>query len=117
MKTWLLVTVVTACTAAAVRTVTAQTLAQAAAGEALYRQNCRACHGATGVPPQRMVAIYKTLAPLDSAFLAGRSEDSVAAVTRDGTGQMKGYKDKLTPEQIVAITKYVKTLGAPAKTP
>jgi mono/diheme cytochrome c family protein len=64
-----------------------------------------------------MLRIYNTLAPLDSAFLAGRSQDSLVAVLRDGIGQMKGYKEKLTPEQMVAVARYVRSFAAPAKTP
>jgi mono/diheme cytochrome c family protein len=112
----LLVTITLGAVAGA-RTGAAQTPAPAPDGAALYQANCRACHGPSGVPPQRMVAIYKELAPLDSAFLAARSEDSLVAALRDGIGKMKGYKEKLTPEQIAAIAKYVKTLAAPATPP
>lgn len=116
MKTWVPVLAIALCAAGA-RSAASQTPAQEPSGEALYRQHCRACHGPAGVPPQRMVAIYKELAPLDSAFLAGRSDDSLVAALRDGIGQMKGYKEKLTPEQMVAVARYVRTLGAPAKAP
>ena len=91
--------------------------AQAPDGQALYRQYCRTCHGLTGTPPQQMLRIYSTLAPLDSAFLASRSQDSVVAVLRDGMGQMKGYKEKLTPEQLGAVARYVRSFAAPAKAP
>lgn len=91
--------------------------AQAPDGQALYRQQCRTCHGPTGTPPPQMLRIYPTLAPLDSAFLAGRSEDSLVAVLRNGIGQMKGYQEKLTPEQMVAVARYVRSFAAPAKAP
>ena len=117
MRTWLVATAVAFSAALGSRSGAAQTPAPPPDGEALYRENCRACHGPSGVPPQRMVAIYKELAPLDSAFLALRSEDSVVAVLRDGIGKMKGYKDRLTPEQIVAIAKYVATLPSRATPP
>ena len=89
--------------------------AQAPDGEALYRQQCRACHGTTGVPLQRMMTLYKTLRAFDSTFLAGRSEDSVVAVLQHGAGRdMKSYKDKLTPEQMRAVAKYVRTFATAA---
>ena len=91
--------------------------AQTPDGQALYQQYCRTCHGPTGTPSPQMLRIYTTLAPLDSAFLAGRSQDSLVAVLRDGIGQMKGYKEKLTPEQMVAVARYVESFAAPAKTP
>ena len=91
--------------------------AQASApdGQALYRENCRSCHGTAGVPPQRMTTLYKNLRAFDSTFFAHRSEDSVVAVLQHGAGRdMKSYKDKLTPEQIRAVAKYVQTLARPA---
>ena len=91
--------------------------AQTPDGQALYQQHCRTCHGPTGTPSPQMLRIYTTLAPLDSAFLAGRSQDSLVAVLRNGIGQMKGYRDKLTPEQMVAVARYVQNFAAPAKTP
>jgi mono/diheme cytochrome c family protein len=117
MKTWLVATAVAFSAVLGSRSGAAQTPAPPPTGEALYGQNCRACHGTSGVPSQRMLAIYKALAPLDSAFLAGRSEDSLVAVVRNGIGPMKGYKDRLTPEQIVAIAKYVRTLPSRATPP
>lgn len=81
-------------------------------GAALYQQHCRSCHGAQGVPTQRMMTLYPKLKSLaDSAYLASMSPDSIAAVTRDGVGTMKPYKDKLSPEQIAAVARFVKTLA------
>ena len=89
-------------------------LAQAPDGAALYRQNCRSCHGLRGVPPQRMVTIYPALKSLaDSAFLRGRSADSIAAVLRRGIGRdMKSFADRLSPDEIAAVAKFVKTLAS-----
>ena len=92
--------------------------AQTSAGDSLYRQQCRACHGTTGTPPERMRAVYKSLPTLDSAFLAKRSVDSLTAAIRNGVGRdMKPFKDKLTAEQIAAIARYVRTFGTAAKAP
>jgi len=110
--------------AARALTVTAATLAsvlcasvasaQGPDGAALYQQHCRACHGAKGVPPQRMLTIYpglKTLA--DSAFMAKLSTDSIAAVIKHGSGKfMTPFGDKLSAEEIAAVAKFVKTLPA-----
>ena len=89
-------------------------LAQAPDGAALYRQNCRSCHGLKGVPPQRMMAIYPALKSFaDSAYLRGRSADSIAAVMRRGAGRdMKSFADRLSPAEIAAIAKFVKTLAS-----
>jgi len=98
--------------------VAASAAAQAPDGQALYQQNCRACHGSAGVPAQRMAALYKNLKAFDAAFFAKRSEDSVVAVLQHGLGRdMKSYKDKLTPEQMRAIAQYMRTFAPAPKAP
>ena len=81
-------------------------------GAALYRQNCRSCHGGTGVAPARMLALYPSIKNLaDSTFLRARSVDSIAAVIRHGAGRdMKPFADRLSNQEILAIAKFVKTL-------
>jgi mono/diheme cytochrome c family protein len=87
-------------------------VAQAPDGAALYRQNCRSCHGLKGVPPQRMVAIYPGLKAInDSAFLRTRSVDSIVSVLRHGAGRdMKPFAGRLSPEEMAAVAKFVKNL-------
>lgn len=86
--------------------------AQQPDGAALYKQNCRSCHGAQGVPTPRMATLYPKLKSLaDSAYLASLSTDSIVVVTRDGIGDMKPYKDKLSADQIAAVARFVKTLA------
>ena len=91
--------------------------AQAAApdGQALYQANCRTCHGATGTPSERMAGLFPTLKPLsDSAFQASVSADSIVAVLTNGTGKMRSFTGKLTPAEMAAVAKYVRTLKAAA---
>jgi mono/diheme cytochrome c family protein len=89
--------------------------AQAPDGAALYQQHCRSCHGAKGVPSSGMVTMFPGLKALaDSAFLAARSEDSLVGVMQNGAGKMRSFKDKLTPEQMVAIARFIKTLPSAA---
>ncbi|HEY7686914.1 MAG TPA: cytochrome c [Gemmatimonadales bacterium] len=86
--------------------------AQEPDGAALYKQHCRSCHGALGVPSQRMVTLYPKLKSLaDSAYLASLSTDSIAVVTRNGMGDMKAYADKLSASEIAAVARFVKTLA------
>jgi len=89
-------------------------LAQAPDGAALYRQNCRSCHGLKGVPPQRMVSVYPALKSLaDPAYLKAVSVDSIAAVLRHGAGRdMKPFADRLSPAEILAVARFVKTLAS-----
>ena len=85
-------------------------------GAALYRQNCRSCHGARGVPPTRMLSIYPALHSLaDSALQARVTTDSIVGVLRHGKGKdMKPFADRLSPAEMLAIAKFVKTFGSPA---
>jgi high-affinity iron transporter len=94
--------------------------AQAADGAALYKQNCRTCHGATGAPSQRMAGLYPALKSFaDSTTLAGISVDSIVTILKKGQGKdMKSFADKMTPDQMAAIARYVKTLAhGPTSTP
>ncbi len=90
--------------------------AQAPDGQAVYRENCRVCHGPAGRPAARMVTQLPRLPSLaDSTFMRGRSEDSIVAVVRRGAGRdMKGFKDTLSPEEMAAVARYIKGLGAQA---
>jgi mono/diheme cytochrome c family protein len=90
--------------------------AQEPDGAALYKQHCRTCHGAQGVPSARMLTLYPKLQSLaDSAYLATLSVDSVAAVTRSGVGDMKPYAEKLSAAEIEAVARYVMTLATKAE--
>ncbi len=91
--------------------------AQAPDGQAIYREECRNCHGAAGKPTQRALTQYKKIPTLDATFLATRSQDSIVAVLHHGLGKdMKSFKDKLSPEEIAAVARYVReTFGTAAK--
>ena len=82
-------------------------------GAALYRQNCRSCHGARGVAPERMRGIYPTLKSIgDSAYLARTPVDSIVAVLQHGKGKdMRSFADRLSPAEMRAVAEFVKSLG------
>ena len=96
----------------------ANAAAQTPDGQALYRQNCRVCHGTAGKPSQQMVAKYKKIVTLsDTAFLQARSDDSLLAILTNGAGKdMKPWKGKLSREEMAAIVRYLRGL-APPNTP
>ncbi|HEY6060791.1 MAG TPA: cytochrome c [Gemmatimonadales bacterium] len=95
----------------------ANAAAQTPDGQALYRQSCRACHGAMGKPSSQMVAKFKNIPIIsDPAFLQARSDDSLVASISNGGKNMKPFKGKLSREEIVAIVRYFRGL-APPKTP
>ncbi len=86
-------------------------------GAVLYRQHCRSCHGANGVPTARMVAVYPKLKALDSTFLATLPTDSIIAGLRRGYPDMKSYAGKLSDNEMAAVATFVKTLGRASGTP
>lgn len=89
--------------------------AQAPDGQALFQQNCRKCHGATGTPTARMAEMYPELKPFSQ--MTGVSADSVVTLMVNGAGkEMKSFKDKLTADEMKAVAQYVLTLAKP-KTP
>ena len=81
-------------------------------GRKLYLKNCRQCHGATGQPSSETKHKYAKIKALnDSAFLATISDDSIVAVMKHGAGKdMKSFSEKLTPEEMTAVLKDVRTL-------
>jgi len=99
---------------AAVTTGARRVHAQAPDGKALYEENCRKCHGVRGTPPKTMKEKFPKIATFDEEFIAKRSEDSVVKVLMKGVGKaedMKSFKDKLSPEQMAAVAKYVHELA------
>ena len=85
---------------------------QEPAGKAPYEANCRKCHGVRGVPPKTMKAKYAKIATFDAEFFAKRSDDSVVKILMHGKGDdMKSFKDKMTPDEMKAVAKYVRELG------
>jgi mono/diheme cytochrome c family protein len=81
-------------------------------GQALYLKNCRKCHGATGEPSAQTRKKYKDIKSLaDADFMSKVSDDSMVAVMTNGSGKdMKSWKEKLTPTEMAAVAKYVRTL-------
>ena len=86
---------------------------QPADPKTLYDDNCMKCHGVRGLPPKTMKAKFPKIATFDAAFIASRSDDSVVKVlTRGKNEDMVSFKDKLTPEQMMIVAKYVRVLGS-----
>ena len=96
--------------------ITSRAAAQAPDGKALYTEFCKKCHGVLGTPPQTMAKKFEKIAKFDAAFMAKRSEDSVVKVLTKGKSEdMKSFKDKLKPDEMAAVAKYVHELAAKAK--
>ena len=81
--------------------------AQAADGKALYEGKCAMCHGKDGVAK----AVAKGSSNFtDAKWQAATKVEAIETVITDGKGKMKGYKDKMSAEEIKAVAAYVKTI-------
>lgn len=86
--------------------------AQTPDGKTVYLANCKKCHGVRGTPPKSMREQFPKIAMFDAAFCAKHSEDSIVTVLIKGKGEdMKSFKGKLTPAEMVAVAKYVHELA------
>jgi mono/diheme cytochrome c family protein len=115
MKSHLLVASVLIAAGGILSQARAQAPAQAGSPDArtLYQENCKKCHGVLGTPPKTMKAKYEKIATFDAAFIASRSDDSVVKILTKGKGEdMKSFKEKLTPDEMQAVAKYVRELGS-----
>lgn len=81
-------------------------------GKALFDVHCRKCHGATGSPSAAMKKLLPELPVWDASFFAQRSDDQLVQILRNGKGRnMKPFRDVLSPEEVLAVAKYIRTLA------
>ncbi len=86
------------------------------AGQQLFQKNCRFCHGADAKGDGPMAPEGTHPANLtDDRWDRGSSDGEIYAVIRDGAGpkfDMKGYKSKMTEQEIWNIVNYLRSLQA-----
>jgi mono/diheme cytochrome c family protein len=76
-------------------------------GEVTYKARCAVCHGKDGVP--------KSFAKGSPAFNdeAWKNENSLEAIEKvvaEGRNRMPAFRNKLTPEEIKAVSAFLKSL-------
>jgi mono/diheme cytochrome c family protein len=79
-------------------------------GKTIFEQSCKACHGANGVPSPAMVKMMG-VPTFNAALFAKLTDDSVVTVLKKGRGKMKPMADKLTPDQMLIVAKYIRTMA------
>jgi mono/diheme cytochrome c family protein len=79
-------------------------------GAALFKTNCIACHGADGrgTPTGRSLKV----ADFHSPQVQQQSDTQLAGVIGGGRGNMPAFGDRLSKDQIDALVKYIRNLGA-----
>jgi mono/diheme cytochrome c family protein len=76
-------------------------------GEATYKSRCKVCHGEDGVPK----SFAKDSAAFnDEAWKEATSLEAIEKVVSEGRKRMPAFQNKLTPEEIKAVSAYLKTL-------
>jgi mono/diheme cytochrome c family protein len=93
--------------------------AQAPDGKTLFEANCKKSHGVLGTPPKTMQKKFEKIMVMNAEFIAKRSDDSVVKILTKGgsTEDMKSFKDKLTPDEMKAVAKYVRELATKTHAP
>ena len=86
-----------------------------AAGQQLYQKYCKFCHGDAAKGDGKMAPKDTHPSDLtDDKWDRGSSDGEIFAVISEGAGpkfQMKGFKSKLTPEEIWNVVNYVRSLN------
>jgi mono/diheme cytochrome c family protein len=81
---------------------------------ALYKQHCFKCHGTYGKAETKMGKNLKLKDYTDPAVQEKMTDEEMIAATRDGVfvdgkEKMKAFKDKLSEDEIKAITALIRT--------
>jgi mono/diheme cytochrome c family protein len=81
--------------------------ADADEGKATYKARCKVCHGVDGVPKS-----FAKGSPAfnDPAWKEATSLETIEKVVAEGRKRMPAFQNKLTPEEIKAVSAYLKTL-------
>lgn len=76
---------------------------------ALWASKCAMCHGKNGTPT--MMGKNNGAGDYTSAADQAKFTDAeAAAAITAGKGKMKGFGDKLTPDQVKALVAYIRSL-------
>jgi cytochrome c6 len=81
----------------------------------VWKAKCKSCHGDDGKAKTKMGAKEKipdmTLADWQKAHSDDQIRQAIAEGSKSNT-KMKPFKDKLTPEQIDALVRYIRDMQA-----
>lgn len=81
----------------------------------VWKAKCKSCHGEDGKGQTKMGQKESIDDLSDAGWQKRHSDEKIRTVIAEGSKKnrkMKAFKDKLTPEQIDSLVKYVRTLEA-----
>lgn len=80
-------------------------------GKAVYLKNCKQCHGVLGEPTKVAKAKYDKIPSFqDPEFFKKNTHEEMIEAIAKGKGEMKGFAEKLSKEEIQAVMEYIHTL-------
>lgn len=80
-----------------------------------WKAKCKGCHGDDGTAKTKMGEKEKIPDISNAGWQKRHSDDQIKEVITNGSkenAKMKAYKDKLTPEQIDGLVKYIRGMKA-----
>lgn len=83
-------------------------------GYPVYKKHCRRCHGNRGDAARASRMAKRKVSLIDAAYRDTTDVADVRRVVSTGRGRMKGYENKLTPEEVEAVSRYI--LEMPTRT-
>jgi mono/diheme cytochrome c family protein len=78
-------------------------------GEATYKAKCQMCHGANGegdTPAGKAMKVR----PFSDPVMAKMSDTTILNLTKNGSGKMPAFKDKLTDAQLKEVVEFIHEL-------
>ena len=85
------------------------TVDQFASARVLFTKNCEKCHGPTGEGGKVNVEGKQIRVPsLRAEHAAKHTDDQLVATVTKGEEEMPSFKDKLKPEEIADLVKFVR---------
>lgn len=79
-------------------------------GYPVYHKYCRRCHGNLGNGARASRVAHRPVSLFAPAFRDTVDLAKVRRIVAGGKGKMEGYREKLTPAQLDAVTRYVMAL-------
>ena len=79
---------------------------------ALYAKTCASCHGAQGTPSPAMAHAMTGIPDFRAASMASVADSVLRDAIVNGKGRMMAsYKTRLTPDQVAALVRYLRSFS------